>query len=111
MEDLDNAIIFFKSGDFVKSFKLLMPLAQQGNAEAQCILGNIYHLGLGVEQNVTEAIKWYEKSAKQGYAVASNNLAGIYLTGDDNCGIEANSDEAAKWYGISREQGFLAHQN
>lgn len=62
-------------------------MAEDGHSEAQCILGNIYHLALGVNSNIQEAIKWYQKSAKQGYSIAKNNLNTIYL-------IEEMSKEA-----------------
>ena len=42
-------------------------------------MGNLYHLGLGVERNIEEAIKWYRKSAQQGYRIAENNLKTIYV--------------------------------
>ncbi len=65
----------------------------------------MHHLGLGAERNIAEAIRWYTKSAVQGYAIASNNLAGIYEIGDD--GAEKNPDLAQKLYHQAKEQGFL----
>ena len=65
----------------------------------------MYHFGLGVERNILQAIEWYVKSSDRGYAVASNNLAGIYLTGDE--GVTADRREANKWFQKAREQGFL----
>ena len=35
--------------------------------DAQYILGFCYYNGKGVEQNYEEAVKWYRKSANQGY--------------------------------------------
>lgn len=104
MSTLQEGIVAFESQDYLKAFGILYPIAEQGDAEAQCIIANIYHLGLGIEKNGTEAIKWYLKSARQGYAIASNNLAGIFLVGD--CGVTVNQIEAARWYQLSREQGF-----
>ncbi len=104
MNELQNGLDLFWSGNYTTALKLLKPLAQQGNPEAQCVVANIYHLGLGVDKNGAEAVKWYLKSAQQGYGVASNNLAGIYSIGD--CGVPVNQKEAAKWNKISKEQGF-----
>lgn len=101
---LDEGIRAFKTGDYTQALNLLKPFAERGDAEAQCIVGNIYHLGLGVAKNGAEALKWYKESAKQGYAVASNNLAGIYLTGD--CDVEIDREEAVKWHYLSKAQGF-----
>ena len=100
MSDINQGIDAFKSSNYPKALKLLQPLAEQGNAEAQCIIGNMYHLGLGLERSIAEAIIWYTKSADQGYGVASNNLAGIYREKND---LEA----AKKWYWLAEQQGFL----
>ena len=97
---LAEGIAAFKNAQYAQAFELLTSWANQGDPEAQCLIACMYHLGLGVEQNGTEAVKWYLKSAQQGYPVASNNLAGIYLMGD--CGVAADRQDAA-----SKEQGFL----
>ena len=102
---LENGIKAFKAQKYTEALNLLQPLANHGNAEAQCIIGNIYHLGLGVEKNGSEALKWYLKSAKQGDPIASNNLAGIYLMGD--CGVIPNQEQAIEWYKLSQEKGFI----
>ncbi|WP_066343276.1 sel1 repeat family protein [Geminocystis sp. NIES-3708] len=62
-----------------RKISILKPLAEEGNQELQCILSNIYHLGLGVNHNIQQAIKWCQKSPKQGYLIAENNLKTIYL--------------------------------
>ena len=100
MSDINQGINAFELLDYPKACELLKPLAEQGNAEAQCIIGNMYHLGLGLERSIAEAINWYTKSADQGYGVASNNLAGIYREKND---LEA----AKKWYQLAEQQGFL----
>ena len=105
MSNLKKGLDSFWSKDYTVAFKLLKPLADRGDAEAQCVIASMYHLGLGIEKNGFEAVKWYKKSAQQGYPVASNNLAGIYLIGD--CNVTADRKEAAKWYQLSKEQGFL----
>ena len=49
--------------------------------------------------------KQHITSAQQGYDVALNNLAGIYLCVAD--GVAADRTEAEKWFQKAREQGFL----
>ncbi len=105
MDTLQNGIDFFQSGNYAIALQLLQPLADRDRAEAQCIIASMYHLGLGVDKNGPEAVKWYVKSARQGYPVAANNLAGIYAIGD--CGVRIDREEAAKWRKLSEEQGFL----
>jgi uncharacterized protein len=103
-ESLESGIEAFKSKNYPAALRILEPLATEGNDEAQCIMASIYHLGLGVKINITEAVKWYLLSANQGNAIASNNLAGIYFIGD--CDITQNYEEALKWCRISQKQGF-----
>ena len=105
MPNLEEGLAAFEAGDYTNAFRLLKPVADQGDAEAQCIIANIYHLGLGKTRSVSEAIKWYVRSAEQGYGVASNNLAGIFMTGDD--GVAVDQDEAKTWHCKAIEQGFL----
>ena len=49
--------------------------------------------------------KQHITSAQQGYGVALNNLAGIYLCGAN--GVAADRTEAERWFQKAREQGFL----
>lgn len=94
-----------KAENYINTFRLLKPIAEDGDTEAQCLVANIYHLGLGLEKDVLEAVKWYKKSAQQGYSVASNNLAGIFMSGD--LGINLDQAEVTEWYQKAREQGFF----
>ena len=90
----------YKSQHFAKAFPKLLPVAEGGNAEAQCIIGLLYQMGLGVDINTDKAVYWYERSAEQGYLVANNNLAGILA-------IRGQHQESKHRYQLSREQGFL----
>ncbi|MEM7716982.1 MAG: tetratricopeptide repeat protein [Cyanobacteria bacterium P01_A01_bin.68] len=96
----------FQVKDYGKAFELLKPIADEGDAEAQCIIGNMYQLGLGLERNILKAVKWYKKSAEKGYGVASNNLGEILRVGEkDVIGIDLK--ESVKWLRKAREQGFM----
>ncbi|WP_009632867.1 tetratricopeptide repeat protein [Synechocystis sp. PCC 7509] len=104
MSSLKAGLAAFEAKNYHDAFKLLKPIAERGDAEAQSIVANMYHLGLGLEKDVLEAVKWYKKSAAQGYGIASNNLAGIFAIGDR--GIAIDQAKAEKWYQEAREQGF-----
>ena len=80
----------------------LVKLAEQGNSEAQNILGYCYATGNGVSQNYSEAVKWWRKSAEQGNAKAQFNLGKCYAHGD---GVSQDFSEAVKWYRLAAEQG------
>ena len=57
---------FYRSNDFVKAFEWYRSVAEQGFAHGQYMLGKFYAMGEGVEKDVTEAVKWYQKAAAQG---------------------------------------------
>jgi uncharacterized protein len=78
-EDADAAI---KRGDYVTAMQLMRPLADQGNPQAQVVVGLMYAQGSGVLQDQIEAFKWFRKAADQGYATAQLMLCGVYSTGD-----------------------------
>ena len=68
----------YRAGTYTEAFSLLLESAQAGFPDAQCMLGNMYQLGLGeVDKDEIQAIRWYYQSANQGYSVATSNLAGM----------------------------------
>jgi TPR repeat protein len=81
MNPIQDGLNAFHNGDYRSAIAILLPIAEAGDPEAQCVIGNLYQLGLGVAIDIEEAAKWYRKSSEQGYGVASNNLAGIILSG------------------------------
>lgn len=59
----------------------LPDLARRGNREAQEMLGNCYELGLGMPQDIAQAVFWYETAIANGSGLAANNLSGIVCRG------------------------------
>jgi len=82
-------------------------LAEQGDANAQNCLGQLYDYGEGNRTNYKEAFKWYSKAAKQGNAAAQFNLGVLYVAGN---GVLKDEKEAVKWYRKSAEQGYVYGQ-
>ena len=76
--------------------------AEAGDAGAQSKLGWMYATGIGVQQDDTEAVKWYRKAAEQGDADAQFNLGNKYRYGD---GVPKDFAEAAKWFRKAAYQG------
>ncbi len=91
-----------ENGDYATALKEFLPLAKQGNASAQFILGTMYANGEGVPQDYTEAAKLYRLAAEQGHPRAQFNLGFMY---HDGRGVAQNYKEAAKWYRLAAEQG------
>lgn len=69
--------------------------------------GKRYYSGKGVEQNYSEAVKWFYKAAERGHAIAQNNLGVMYYKGD---GVAQDYVESVKWYRKSAEQGYADAQ-
>ena len=82
--DLPAGIAAYASGDYATALRELEPLAEQGVAGAQGMLGLIYLEGQGVLRNYAEAAKWFRKAAEQGVAGAQTELGVIY---DEGLGI------------------------
>lgn len=77
------------------SLKVWMESAQQGDAEAQVTVGEIYERGLGREPNYEAAAIWYQKAADQGYARGQFNLGTLYEQG---LGVPADKLKALNLY-------------
>ena len=58
--NLELGIKEFKLGNYRNALNILKPFAESGDPEAQCILGNIYQLGLGVTPDGAIAVRWYQ---------------------------------------------------
>ena len=95
-------------GDHATALKLWRPLAVQGDARAQYVLGVMFANGHGVAKDRREAAKWYRLSAEQGNSSAQNNLGENYRDGH---GVVQDFKEALKWYRLSAEQGDATAQN
>ena len=94
--------------DYAKEAKLLRPLAEQGNATAQALLGFMYGHGQGLQQDDVEALRWYRKAAEQGDAGAQSNLRLLYVQGR---GAPQDFGEAVKWFRKSADQDLAFGQN
>ena len=91
-----------KRGDYQTAFKLWLPLAEQGDADAQFNLGNMYDNGQGIKQDYFEAVKWYRQAAEQGHAKAQFNLGLMYEKGR---GARQDKEQAKEWFGKACDNG------
>ena len=90
----------YERGDYATALRELRPLAEQGFAPAQYLLGSMLSTGNGVSQNLIEAWKWIHKAAEQGHADAQFSLSLEYRYRH-----QKNLAEAAKWRRKAAEQG------
>ena len=70
MPDLEDALEAYENNDYKTAFKIFMALAEHGDAEAQCSLGNMYSNGECVVKDDEEAAKWIRLAAEQGHVDA-----------------------------------------
>lgn len=106
-DSLSDAKRALDAGDFATAAKLYMPLAQQGNADAQFHLGELYDEGEGVPENDVEALQWYRMAADQGHEAAQTVLGAMYSVGQ---GVTQDFKEAVRWDRLAAEQGSATAQ-
>ena len=63
---LEDGLAAYGRSDYANAMRILLPLAEKGNANAQYDLGMMYRNGQGVTQDYTEAFKWSRLAAAQG---------------------------------------------
>ena len=92
----------YERGDYVTALRLMRPLAEQGQTNAQFSIGMMYAIGKGVRHDYIEAVKWFRKAAEQGDASAQNSLGSMYLNG---YGVLQDFVEAHKWFNLAAARG------
>ncbi len=98
---------YYKQGNYQEAIKWYKKAEEQGSADAQYSLGEMYYYGRGVKQNYQEAIKWYKKAEEQENEKAQYYLGEMYYYGK---GVTKNYQEAIKWYKKAGEQGNAGAQ-
>ena len=84
--------------DSNKAMKWLRLAADQDNAEAQFVLGNLYW----ERANYAETVKLYLRAAQHGYGHAQDYLAAMYAYG---IGVPADNVQAYFWYDLAAARG------
>ena len=97
----------FQNKDYATAYREWKPLADKGDANAQFNLGVMFAWGLGVEQDVNEAMRLYHLAADQGNAQAEYRLGYRYAHG---WGVQQDFAEASHWYQLAADQGDGAAQ-
>src|SRR5437667_7467857 len=77
--DLETTKRAYQQKDYGTAFKESTVLAEQGNADAQVLLGRMYMMGQGVLKDPEQAIRWFKAAAGEGNADAQYFLGAIYL--------------------------------
>lgn len=85
----------YDRANYATALQIWLPLAKDGDAEAQTYLGEIYEKGLGVEPQYDVAAQWYRKAAEQNYSRAQIALGALYEKG---LGVPKDPREAMRWF-------------
>lgn len=95
----------YQRGDYDAALGVWLPLAEQGDVDAQFILAYFHERGEGVPQNGAEAVKWYRRAAEQGFAGAQHNLGAAYEKGR---GVPEDYVRSYMWASLALAQGHKA---
>ena len=102
LADFEKGKDAYLRGDYTTALNEWLPLAEQGNSEAQYFLGVMYSMGYGVIEDYKAAIKWYSLAAELGSANAQYRMG---LNFFDGVGVIQNYTLAHMWWNIAASQG------
>lgn len=102
---LHTAIDHLENKEFLAAYNILIPMALQGDAEAQYQIGWMYDYGQGVPKNICIGTLWHDKAARIGHMRAQRALAFAYHGGD---GLPRNAELAYRWL-LSAIRNGLEH--
>lgn len=89
----DDLIAAIDKQDYETVRNLAQPLAENGDVEAQKVMGHLYYYGQGVPRDYNAAEKWFQKAADQGDKEAPAYLTSLKLVREDF--------EACKSFGLA----------
>jgi TPR repeat protein len=97
--EMEQARDLMEAGEFAQAREMFEVYARSGNAEAEELIGVMYALGLGVEQDHVRAFDWYLRSSLKGHPGAQSGLGWYYELGR---GLPApDLVRAYLWYALS----------
>lgn len=85
----------YNRADYKTALAVWLPQAEQGDAEAQANVGEIFERGLGDEPNYEAAVIWYQRAAEQGNSRGQFNLGTLYEQG---LGVQQDKVQALNLY-------------
>jgi uncharacterized protein len=104
----EDAYTAYRAGNYQTALSLLVPLAEQGNARAEALLGSMYDEGKGVSRDDGQALKWYRSAADKGNAMGQYGL-GVFLM-DGRGGEKPDIPQATELFRKAALQGNAGAQ-
>ena len=102
---LDDGSKAYRQGNYAEAYHLLRPLAAQGDAVAQEVLGVMYAEGQGVQKDEAQAVKLFRQAAEQGNDLGQYNLGAAYVNG---LGLPKDYVLGQMWFILAALQGLEA---
>jgi TPR repeat protein/uncharacterized caspase-like protein len=87
--------VAYDRATYASALAIWMPLAEEGDPDAQNKVGEIYERGIAGTPDPVLAAAWYRKAAEQGHARAQINLGFLYEKG---LGVDKDPEAALSWY-------------
>lgn len=87
----------YVAGQYDIAIREALPLAEQGNASSQVMLGLIFEAP-GPMQDFSQAANWYISAAEHGHWFAQTMLGRLYLRGK---GVPLDYVQAYKWLNVA----------
>ncbi len=108
LADFDSGVAAYSRGQYAEAYRLLEPLAEAGDPQAQTYLAEMLRYGDGIPTDYKRSAYWYEQAAQQGHAEAQSIL-GLYYS--EGIGVERNYETAFEWFLKAARQGDANAQN
>ena len=96
--DLVDGLAAYDQGNYQAALAEWTPLAEDGDATAQALLGLLYRGVPGLPADAAVSARWYEAAAEQGHAHAQYNIGLAYLSG---YGVQQDDVTAFMWLDIA----------
>jgi TPR repeat protein len=84
----------FEGGYYRSAMRVLLPLACDGNAEAEYAVGYMYYYGYGVAQDTDVGTLWIERSAQKHYLPAVKALENVTRENENRSPHLPNQDRS-----------------
>ena len=107
MDDLEKQITeaedaLFKE-DYEKAFSIINPLVVKDEPAALGLLGLMYQIGMGVDRDLSRAVKLLTSACEKGNGTAAHNLGTIYEMGEEE--IPKDHEKSKMYYRKAKELG------
>lgn len=79
LADFEAGALAYRKGDFVQAIKELKGAAENGEDDAQYVLGSAYANAKPPLQDPVESVKWLKMAAERGHIEAMHSLGNVYL--------------------------------